>query len=294
MRAKVGFATFGDGAEAFVNAAHRLEMQAKQCDEFTEVVNFNIYKLSSIDEESANKLLSFRSLSKDNKYLWATKSLILRAFMQGLIFPNCQLLLYADAGCELQLNFFSRQTLAKMIGFALKYGGYAESTGLLEVDWTKPRTLLEIGPQFANTEQVQSTWFIMSRSRKGINFADRWIELSNPTKNLWQDETKPNSAELYPHRHDQSIFSLLWKASNIRVAPKEIDWDETRKIGALRSIGRPILAVRNRSGKTSIPRIPKALFILYPLLYVSNKLAVYFMRNIFLKIKKQERNLTQS
>ena len=255
---KAIFVTFGDGSPDFRDAAIRLGRQAELFKIFQEVVVLNKPLLQDLSALAKGRLKTYKDLTPDSKYLWSTKSIILSEFVSGRLGSDCDLLFYADAGCEMRANILSRGNLKAMLAKAYRSDGYVESTGLLEKHWTKRETLGHFPSELWNTEQLQATWFVVRRSERVGELAQRWEEMSHPTRGLWQDPLPGEDVqpELIEHRYDQSLFSLTWKSLGMPFARQKVNWLEINFRGSLRSYHRPILAIRNRTGKSQLRQHP--------------------------------------
>ena len=251
---KTIFVTFGDGSPDFRDAAIRLGRQAGLFEIFHEVVVLDRSRLQDISTFAEKRLNTYTNLTQDSRYLWSTKSIILSEFVAGRLGSECDLLVYADAGCEMRANCLSKAHLSALLASAHRLDGYVESTGLLEKHWTKLKTLKVFPTALWSTEQLQSTWFIVRRSERIAQLALLWEEMSHPAKGLWQDPLPDERVqpELVEHRHDQSLFSLIWKSLDLPFTRKKVSWLETNFRGSLRSYHRPILAIRNRTGASKM------------------------------------------
>ena len=126
---KVIFATYGSIGN-YVDAGLRLIKQAKSLKVFTET-----YLLTDSDLRLQNQKWqqwSSRLEKQDipNRYHQAGKAFLI----QHLINDKCQesdVIMYADVGCELVNNSFSRIKIKKLINLAKFQGGIAEHACLM-------------------------------------------------------------------------------------------------------------------------------------------------------------------
>ena len=250
------FLTFGDGNSEMVAAATRLAGQAAELGIFSKVIQLDSSSLSlySADYRSFSKELP--RLTGSSRHYWATKPFILNAALLGK-FGDCDQAIYADAGCEIVNNAVSRFRLRKALDNAQSYRiGMAQQIPYLEKHFTKDATLQYLDPTLtlANTFQIQATVIIINKSESSIDFLAQWIALSHPDLNLWQENRIPEPG-LIGHRHDQSIFSILWKKNGLQVC--KFYWDGARKENKLLDFltsSYAIQAVRNRTGTSSISK----------------------------------------
>ena len=278
---KVIFATYGSIGN-YVDAGLRLIKQAKSLKVFTET-----YLLTDSDLRLQNQKWqqwSSRLEKQDipNRYHQAGKAFLI----QHLINDKCQesdVIMYADVGCELVNNSFSRIKIKKLINLAKFQGGIAEQLAYPEENYTKSELLKYFGNsnELSKSGQVQNSYFILRCDTKTRNLVDQWVDIINPTTGLWRDpvERTLEAPCFVDHRRDQSIFSLLWKQNEFPV--KKPYWKFGAKFGKLRGLTEPIHTSRNRSGVSQIPT------------FESSNLAVlvgYFLNILALSMRPLKKN----
>jgi hypothetical protein len=125
----------------------------------------------------------------------------------------------------------------------------------LDREWSKKSLLEQLDPDqfYRYTPQIQSGIILMAKDDMTIDFARRWLELSQRDNHFLLKS--PESVELEDpwfrgHRWEQSILSLLVKGSNFSYIPDETYWHPDWRNGA----NFPIWAMRNRSGGDSYRR----------------------------------------
>jgi hypothetical protein len=163
-----------------------------------------------------------------------------------LLFPSHRII-YVDAGSH--FNFDSNQWM-KNFGDWLKL---STTEGALawqlphnrDQDWCKKELVNYLKPnnEHLSTGQVQSGFIIMSPIIPRRQFLNEWLNMLEMDGQLVNDylsvEQELNFTE---NRHDQSVFSLLWKKYNF---PLVIDQSDP-----ILNPKSPILAVRNNTGLT--------------------------------------------
>ena len=93
-----------------------------------------------------------------------------------------------------------------------------------------------------------------------IELVNRWCTLSDHKLDLWQDpKNRDNEVENFKeHRHDQSIFSLLWKQAGLPVTSATSQWGI--RFSNLRGACIPIHTMRNRTGNSRLTKLSKSNF----------------------------------
>jgi len=240
----VGFVSFGGGSLAWYLAGKRIKRQAKASGIFATIKVFNDRTIKHVLSNAEIELV------KDNKRgygFWVWKPRIVEHVLTQN--PNLDLILYADAGCEININSKSRARLLNYLEMALANEVVAFDLGLPESHWTKSVTLNYFsskGAMYPESNQISASCFILTS-----NFAARLIPqwkdhmLFNNYQNLKDDIDVDENPTFQAHRHDQSIFSLTLKtmkkdlflpASEIYFFP---NWND--------GVDFPILNTRNAS-----------------------------------------------
>jgi hypothetical protein len=247
---------FGDGSKDFKEAATRLGNQAVSLAVFSKVIVLDSVLLSEISPLYKQDLEEIFSLAEHPLYFRAIKPWAILACMQDAN-DQFDVVFYIDAGCELPNNLVSRIRMKYLLLKAFYMGSIAERTGYKETTYTK-RNLIEhfnVPMKLISLGQVQSTWSMFKNSDKNKEFMLEWIKLSDPKLDFWQDvkikDLKNQFSDFIEHRHDQSIFSLLYKKYEFKT--KKTYWQFSGKFGRLRGLSIPIHATRNKTGKSDLP-----------------------------------------
>lgn len=247
---------FGDGTSDFREAALRLQRQLVEQCIFETIKVFDYEKLIRESKKFNEDSWMLQKLDRFPLYFRAVKPWLVLHVMENLN-PKAEVILYIDAGCEVTNNAISRRRMTKLLKTAADFGGVAEETTYSESEFTK-RALLEFFPHHLsarNVNQVQDTWFMLRNDDQSKSLLERWIELSHPNRGFWQDPDESELRQQYPefraHRHDQSIFSLLYKDFNLPT--RELECGYLGKFGAIRGLPTPIQGSRNRTGVTKLP-----------------------------------------
>lgn len=259
---KTLFLTFGDGSPEFKAAATRLVEQAKSIGVFSSVLSLDHKSLIQVSPEYSIAQKSIMQLHSYPTYFRAAKSWVIQAGLLGR-FGEFDLVCYADAGCEMVANRITRQVLRNNLKKAFLYGGLAEQLPLTERNWTKKKTMDYFQPSdsHALSGQIQSGLSYWRVDEKNIELVSKWCSLSDPKLDLWQDPPSKDSEADYfiEHRHDQSLFSLLWKEAGLLVVPVNSHW--LLRLPNTRSACIPIHTSRNRTGATRLTRSSRSSLV---------------------------------
>jgi hypothetical protein len=252
---KALFLTFGDGSPDFRAAAERLATQARSTGIFSLSTALNNEMMLNISSEYRLAQHSMESLDIYPRYFRAAKAWVIHAGLLGK-FGDFEVICYADAGCEIVNNAISNKVLLKNLKRALSEGGLSEQIPHPERLWTKNAVLdyFQVSNSDACSGQIQSTISYWRVDGQNIDLSSRWCLLSDSEQNLWQDPSNlsDESHDFKAHRHDQSIFSILWKQSKYPITPANSQW--SKMLPELRSACIPIQARRNRTGSSILPR----------------------------------------
>jgi hypothetical protein len=269
------FVTFADGNPEMISAAERLEIQARSTGLFEEVLVLNDANLSDLFSLYKRNLEQIRKLDTYPLFYRASKAYALLYSIQYSLGKH-QSICYMDAGNEIVVNRFSVRNLKRMISKAEQEGGLAEQLPNPEYEYSKLKLLehMNPSPQVMNSGQVQATWFLMKVNKRNLDFASKWVELSNPDLNLWQNPTKnePQVENFKEHRRDQSIFSILWKQSLYPTKPAIRDFRN------ICNASNPVQTRRNRSGKSEIK-------------FYSNTTLIGFISTLFIQLRSFKNTL---
>jgi hypothetical protein len=192
--------------------------------------------------------------------LWLWKPTILLNAIK--MFPEVQLILYLDMGCELQFNTFSKQRFQEYCRIALESGGLGFELQSFEKDWTSSHTLKRMGAISTLQNQVMGTVFIIANNNEGVNFLESWDRAlkEDQYESLTGRPSSDSKTDEINHRHDQSVLSILWHRSNFATIPDETYWPSR----FTDSKNYPILANRNRLFISTLN--PKILLTLHRVL----------------------------
>lgn len=276
------FVTFAGGGQNFYAAANRLKRQALNMNLFDKVLILDppTLKHYSPDYSELEIIKSVELYS----YFHASKAWVIRETLRET-FGKFDVVMYADAGCELLSNIFTRKQLKSMLINSKFQGGLAEQTHISEREWTKRELLdyLNVNTKDKLSGQIQATWSILNFSSKNRRFSEEWCYLLNPKLGLMQRtilDPKIQFSGFKEHRSDQSIFSLLWKRFELPTQDLRSEW--SFKLGLVRRASNPIQTIRNRGGESQIAQLQNRDF----LAFIASCLNLIFKYQLLYKSKK--------
>jgi hypothetical protein len=168
-----------------------------------------------------------------------------------------EVLLYLDSGCYLNLK--SAKPRERLLDYAeltksegilamqLKSGDF-EIDDLSELAWSSQALHSRIPLSEVNQvrNQIQAGIIFISKRKSSCQFIEEWYRLMREEHFQYLIGNGIGKSDRFiEHRYDQSIFSMLYKASGLRTIE-----DETYFHPNWRELGRdfPIWAMRNRDG----------------------------------------------
>ncbi len=235
--------TFGAGGRGWKDAARRIRREASACSLFSEVKIFDEKWIQDYDPDLWLQIQNYFSTNQLKGFgYWMWKPALLKWANDK--WPDKQIL-YVDAGFHIDRNKTLIAEFSDFLNKSFEIGGIAfEQIGLTEERWTKREvfdffgTLLQdrknnqlyagfilLPPGNVRT-QITSEFYNLTKYRNGFLFND-CIELKQ-------------SNQFIETRHDQSIFSLLWRKYDLSVIP---DLTKTANMNNFLFI-----AARNRTG----------------------------------------------
>ena len=173
---------------------------------------------------------------------WIWKPYLIQKTMNSM--KDGDVLLYLDCGCELDVNKHSKiQSALKLVERELLMGTIC-SPQHDDESWTKYDVIecIKAPIDTLKTPQRQAGALIFLVCPKTRRLVNEWYELCCDYHNIDDSPSVlANAPNFVEHRHDQSVFSLLTKKHNL----------------FSRHILDCIDYIRNRTGETKLPNIPK-------------------------------------
>jgi hypothetical protein len=233
---KIHLVTFG-GGKGYKRSAQRLISQANGNGIFSTckmICNSDLDRLLPETSQNISKVVG-RTGGNLGFGLWIWKPDVILHLMSRT--PENEIVLYLDAGCTLNLKnpkaikrLQDYARLASMNGlFAMQlWDGEFDQKDLSDRYWgsTELRDLIDVSESMYVTNQVQSGIIFVKNCQASRKVIEKWkaIMLQCDFKYLIGEGTAQ-------YRYDQSIFSLLYKASKYPTFPDETYfypmWEET-------------------------------------------------------------------
>jgi hypothetical protein len=101
---------------------------------------------------------------------------------------------------------------------------------LIEKQWTKKDTFIIMNAnddQFRETQQICSGYIFIKKCDQSLKFFKEFFDYATDERALTDIHNKlgfPNDSSFVDHRHDQSIFSLLFKKYGFKTLPDPSDF----------------------------------------------------------------------
>jgi hypothetical protein len=170
------------------------------------------------------------------------------------------IILYVDSGCELNLK--GRKRFLEYIDIVKKEGCLCFENYHLEKSWTKMDLIVHIGNDNndTNSNQLEGGIVFYKKNKENLEFINNIISISEYDNYHLLDDSPSkilNDESFNEHRHDQSIFSCLWKKNKkFYIKPSETWFPTNESVwkSDWRNKGQkyPIWAMRNRTGNSLI------------------------------------------
>jgi len=217
------FITFGAGGQNYYDAVNRLINQVKILNIFDKIIGYTDNDLKN-DVDFWTKHSNFIENNKRGYGYWLWKPYIIKKTMKNM--KDGDILLYLDCGCEIDINkknkLINGLNEMKVDNLDLM----CTSTRCSEKFWNKMDFIIKMSNKkkyfFSKvknlyTNQYQAGVVLYSINDNTRKFIDEWYDLGCDYHNIDDSPSiKKNCRFFREHRHDQSIFSLLLKKSNLK------------------------------------------------------------------------------
>lgn len=214
--------TFGAGSSGWKDAARRIHRDANACELFSSVEIFDEKWIQDFEPELWTQIRNhLKSNQKKGFGYWLWKPALLKWADQK--WPEKQIL-YVDSGFHIDLKENLASDFSNFLKISFELGGIAfEQIGLQEECWTKK----EIFDFFKCTSedkvknQLYAGFILMSPGRTRTFLVNEFYDLTKFRNGcLFDDNLDSNqSNNLIETRHDQSIFSILWRKYKLPTTP---------------------------------------------------------------------------
>jgi hypothetical protein len=216
--------TFGQG-EKFIEAAKRLLQQAYEIGTFDDLQMFTDEDLKN-DPGYWNKHSAFSIANRRGYGFFLWKPYLIMKTMEKI--PDGDILVYADAGCEIDPENEERIDQLRHLFEVVKMDKIIGSECNLEKKMNKMDILINMGvlgnEAILNSQQRQATAVMIFKCPETMKFVRTWYEIGCIYSNIDDSQSVYRNFPCYDeHRHDQSIFSLLSKKMNLYSRTERIE-----------------------------------------------------------------------
>ena len=234
------FLTFGAGSKGWKDAASRISREADKLMLFDSIFNLDESWLKECDPVIFDLVSKFlgKGINKGfGYYLWKTSILN----WAETNFPE-KTFLYMDAGSHIEGSTM-QFTLKKLLSENNDLGLAWQLPNHPEVKWTKNEVIQRIGCSESTlaSNQIQSGFVYLPKLHNRSKFIGQFRELAMEKGGFYFSDELLNTqnSQFIAHRHDQSVFSLLWKNYGFG---HQIDKTFPENLGKF-----PIIAARNNT-----------------------------------------------
>jgi hypothetical protein len=217
------FMSFGN--QNFINSINRIKNEAESFNIFDNIVTYNDEKLKTKFPEFWSTHGNFINNNSRGYGYWIWKSYLVLKTLETM--NKNDILVYADAGCELNNNGINRLKEYFEIVKNSNYGILSFELTYPEKQWTKMDLFNELDmntSEHLNNKQLMATSFILKKCNHTMKLVSEWYKYSS-SYHLIDDSQSivKNDDTFYEHRHDQSIFSLIRKKYGTEIMFNEVD-----------------------------------------------------------------------
>jgi hypothetical protein len=210
---------------------------------------FDSYKIYQKQDIETNLYKSVLDYPRGDGY-WLWKSLIIQKHLS--LIPENDILFYVDVGCSFNINENAKQTFGKYLELIDKHSFLRFQTNHPEYKFTNSTVINYFANKFSIdksklecSKQLAATIMAFKNCNVVRDFLSNYLKCLDQDGNLITDvyNTINPHPEFYDHRHDQSLFSLLYKCLGHTFVLEDhtfssTNWDECSHA--------PIIATRKR------------------------------------------------
>ncbi len=252
MSPEIVLATAGLGTSEFLAAGIRVIEQAKGFRIFNDCKLLTAKNLPILCPTVSRKYKGVLNTSTRGYGFMSWKSEI--AYRTLTEYEGNVFYFWVDAGCEMFPTPLGRLKMKRYVR-QLEQDGYLFFTlDTPECEYTKA-SLFDYFPALSKqdrTPQAQTTFFGLY-GKTGQNIAERWFDVvTNNIDTVNEQGSYAYDGSEVRHRHDQSVFSLVLKEMGFKpnIQPLRSDKNSSPFLNRLKYLTQPILACRNRTGKS--------------------------------------------
>lgn len=213
------YITYGD--ENFIKQKKIACFMAKRFGKFDKILSFSPKDIDSSFFEKNREILE----QKRGAGYWLWKSYFISKILEEV--DEGDYIFYSDAGAAfLKSVDILIKELEKnnqdIMGFEIN---------TIEKQWTKKELFRNLNLEenkYKETNQIMGTLFLVKKTKFSIEFFEEYLKYAQNSINITDEfeEGIIQDEKFIEHRHDQSIFSLLYKKYNLTPFKDPTQWGE--------------------------------------------------------------------
>lgn len=231
------------------NFLSRTKSYEKNITNFNKFDDFKIFSEHDLDNNFVSKFKNVLKLPRGGGY-WIWKPQIIK--QQLSLLNNGDILFYTDIGCSFNSTKESDPMFDYYLDFINQNNFLRFASNYTETEFTNNNTILFFSKKYnqsfcklAESKHLIASIMAFKKNQKTVNFFIEYMNCLDEDSNIITDEyNKFNQAfEFKDHRHDQSLFSLLYKSLGYNTALKDHTWSSNFK----ETFNVPILTTRSKN-----------------------------------------------
>jgi len=244
---KIGLITFGDGSRNWINARSRLTRQAISSGFFHAVEG---HSLKNLTHDLTSEDIRFIEQNPKQLGFCLFKPFSIKKYLRDN--PEIDLVVYLDAGSEINENKYSMQVFDHYVEEVISKGFLGFQLDNIEKHWTKADLFKHLNTPLEdrNSGQIAGGHLLFTREF-AASHCQEWLELMRLENYHYLDNSPsvhPESDDFISHRYDQSISSLLLKKNPTCSFRHSSEMEPTSEPLESQSALGPFVALRNASG----------------------------------------------
>ena len=220
---KIYFITYGN--KKFEKSRNRIVKEAYKTKLFTKCKYFseNIVDDDEIQISLKNKNFSKVFNSKRGGGYWIWKPYIIYKMLKKI--NENDIIVYSDAGCTIPNNKYVKDKLKEYLDIInkSKKGLIAFKNPHKESEWTKGDIFKHFkcldNKDMYDSNQFTANRIILKKNNNSVRIIKSWWDVAKTHPLLFNDSISkvPNFNDFIENRHDQSIFSIICKMSDVEI-----------------------------------------------------------------------------
>lgn len=214
---KIHLISYGNGN--YKRQRESLKEVALKSSFFDEVVVFSDEDLDSLFIKHFMDIFNY---GKGGGY-WIWKPYLIKKVLDTL--DEDDILIYCDAGCE--LNVAGEKRLSEYIEILknAKSGSLAFELPHKEIEYTKQEVFeyFNVSEEVKRSNQLMATVILLKKCTHSVALVEKWFQTLLENRSMFTDEKEiaSQNSEFIDHRHDQSVFSVIRKTYGSEIIADE-------------------------------------------------------------------------